>query len=62
MQSAVINWVLDVENDAFSDSDRYYTNGTRYSRYCSDKDKLTFNGDVSKTFNHEGKQTEIDGV
>ena len=62
VQSPVQSWVLDVENDAFRDSDRYYTNGIRYSRYYSGKDKITFNGQIAMTVDDDGNLTTVDGV
>ena len=44
IKSPVTTWVLDSENDAYRGSDRYYTNGIRFTRYHQGAAKLTLNG------------------
>lgn len=62
VKSPVTTWVLDSENDAYRGSDRYYTNGIRFTRYHQGAAKLTLNGKHFASFDNDEKFITVPGA
>ena len=52
-------WLIDIENDAFIDSDRFFTNAFRVTRAFSSKTYISVNGEKSAFFTEDGNIQEI---
>ena len=51
-------WLLDIENDAFRDTDRYYTNGIRLTHAFTSKTYVRINGEKAAYFTDDGNIQE----
>jgi len=62
IKSPVKTWVIDSENDAYRGSDRFYTNGIRFTRYHHSAAKLTLNGKHFASFDNDKKFIPVPGA